>query len=98
MFAVANREADDTCAICLLAEFFGQERCDLAHADPLLIRSIAVSDRDGVISHRLAIDREAERSSGLIHAGVALADGLLDVEIDDPARRAKFAIELLALL
>jgi hypothetical protein len=31
---------------------------------------------------RVAVDGEAEGAAGLVHAGVALADGLLLVELD----------------
>ena len=51
--------------------------------DPLLGAGVAVADGDGLVLERVAVDGEAEGAAGLIHAGVALADRLLGVGLDE---------------
>src|ERR1043166_3538667 len=68
-----------------LDDLVGQERADLVERDPLLLARVAVAHGHGLILQRLPVDREAVRRARLVHARVALADRLLDVELDDVA-------------
>src|SRR5437899_9501748 len=68
-----------------LDDFVGHERADLVEHDPLLLARVAVTHGHGLILQRLPVDREAVRRARLVHARVALADRLLDVELDDVA-------------
>ena len=54
---------------------------DRIDRDAFLIERVAVANGHGVVREGVAVDREAERATGFVHAGVALADRLLGVEL-----------------
>src|SRR3989344_536854 len=49
-------------------------RGDLLYGEPLLLPAIAVAERDGAVSERIAIDGDAERRADLVLAAVPLPD------------------------
>src|SRR4030095_12419022 len=88
--------ADPSFAHALPAsDALGQVGDDVVDADPLLRARVAVADGDGLVRERLSVDGEAVRRPRLVHAGVALADGLLRVELGRAHPGADVAIELL---
>src|ERR1700749_2768687 len=68
-------------------EPFGEEGTDGGEGDALLLAAVAVADGDGLVFQGVAVDGKAEGAAGLIHAGVALADGLLGVGLDEALLR-----------
>src|SRR5690606_2142691 len=61
----------------------GQVPRDRVESDVLLGAGIAVADRDVPRRLRVAVDADAERRPGFVHARVALPDGLLRVVLTD---------------
>ena len=65
----------------LAPQLLPQEPNNPIQPNPLLRPRIPVPHSHRLVLDRLAVDREAVGCTGFVHAGVALADRLLDIEL-----------------
>src|SRR5262245_5708674 len=76
----------------------GHPADDLIGRDAYLRAVVAVAHGHGLVGEGLAVDGDAERRAGLVHARVALPDALLGVELARPDAASQVVVDALGNL